>query len=223
MINMERGVLSEYSSQVFNDLGAPEDAYASLLQLKGEAALHTSIRDVFERHNMADKFGVTLLHRHFRMEEWEKLVAVHDTSTPWGPEAYDAHHLGEVLPQAFVFTASDAIVPFEYGFFTTATVINAPRFEAATKEFLVELGSLLFSLGLAQYLGLRVHPGLELKAHMLEFTVNRANISVDVNQMSVKSIPTSWFYHGPKTLRCSCHSHCTASNGKHISLSHTHT
>lgn len=117
------------------------------------------------------------------MEDWEKLVAVQDTSTPWGPEAYDTHPLGQVLPQAFVFTAPDAIVPFEYVFFSTETLSNAPRFEAATKEFLVELGSLLFSLGLAQYLGLRVHPGLELKAQKLEFTVNRANINLNVNQM----------------------------------------
>jgi len=213
---------------VFNNLKEPKHVYTCLCQSKGEEAIYTSIQDVFNRHNMWNKFGVTLLHRHFKMEPSERLVAVRDTSTPWGPDAYNTHPLGEVLPQAFIFTAPDTILPYEYTFFTTESLGKAVRFKDATRAFLVEIGSLLFSTGLATFLGLRVHPGDELKQSKLEFTVERANININVDEASVNSIPTSWYFDGPKKLRCSCHSHCLVTkddngNDEHTVLSHVHT
>jgi hypothetical protein len=125
------------------------------------------------------RFGVTLLHRHFDMDESERLVTVHNTSTPWGCQDYSDHPLGKVLPQAFIFTSPDKIVPFEYTFFTSNISNNIILFETATKAFLAELGACLFSLQLEKVLGLRVHPGPQEK-RKVEFTVNRANINIEM-------------------------------------------
>ncbi|KAF8810781.1 hypothetical protein BYT27DRAFT_7253403 [Phlegmacium glaucopus] len=173
--------LLEYSSATFNDLRGPGEAFRSLKELKGDDAIPTCIREVFDHHNMSEKFGVTLLHRHFDIDESERLVAVNDTSTPWGCEAYNNHALGKVLPQAFIFASPDKIVPFEYTFFTRNLLDNVTLFESATKAFLTELGLCLFSLQLDKVLGLRVHPGSQKKLK-LEFTVNRANINIDMDK-----------------------------------------
>ena len=132
------------------------------------------------------RFGLTLLHRHFDLAPSEKLVAVEKTSVPWGPGDYDPdvkdEALGKVIPQSFIFSAPDRLVPFEYGFFThdvlNKGVINIA---AASKAFVEELGTLLFSLKLEKVLGLRTaseHP----EGNPIEFTVGRANIFVEVDQ-----------------------------------------
>jgi len=209
--------LLEYSSATFNDLKGPGEALQSLKELKGDDAIPTCIREVFDRHDMSEKFGISLLHRHFDIDESERLVAVNDTSTPWGHEAYSNHKLGKVLPQAFIFTSPDKIVPFEYTFFTPNLLDNVTLFESATKAFLTELGLCLFSLQLEKVLGLRVHPGIQKKLK-LEFTVNRANINVDIDKESPEHIPTSWYFRGPRSTPCTnhCMTYCDTSSGSHI-------
>jgi hypothetical protein len=115
----------------------------------------------------------------------ERLVAVDKTSVPWGPSDYDRRRedgsLGKVIPQAFAFLEPGQIAPFEYTFFTdeamSKEVINIAT---ATKAFLEELGTLLFSLKLEKVLGLRT--ASELKGNFIEFTVGRANIFIEVEK-----------------------------------------
>lgn len=79
----------------------PDEAFNVVKSLNGENVIDTTIWDLFVRHDMWDKyavliytegllsfmicgnrFGITLLHRHFNMAPSEKLVSVDNTSVP---------------------------------------------------------------------------------------------------------------------------------------------
>ncbi|KAM6494590.1 hypothetical protein JOM56_009213 [Amanita muscaria] len=125
----------------------------------------------------------------------KKLVSVDNTSIPWGPGDYEREDgtLGKIVPQAFFFLAPGRIAPFEYTFVSHEQISNAVHIAAATKAFVEELGTLLFSLQLEKVLGLQaVSP--ELQGNHIEFTVGRANIFIKVEKPDPHSIPISWYF-----------------------------
>jgi hypothetical protein len=186
---------------------------------------------------------MTLLHRHFALSEFERLVAVSDTSTPWSQDAYQSHSLGEVKPHAYIFIEDGQVTPFEYGFYPNNKDLDHDV--ELAPAFISELGAFLRLTGLHEYLGMRVHPGENVKTQKLEFTVARANIMINaegtVRSFQIFSVfhiylfalcrrarrfLLSWFYEqdGPKKVRCNCHSHCQVlKDGKHLTMSHVHT
>jgi len=217
-------LLSAYNHRIFDALIDPDDAYKQVTSLNGEELIRSSIRDVFVRHAMCDKFGVTLLHRHFDMDADEKLVAVGNTSTPWSSDAIENGTLGKVIPQAFIFSAPDQIAPSEYTFFTNDALTTAISIGSAPKAFVEELGSLLFALKLEKVLGLRTVSGRKA-SHDVEFTVGRANIFVELDKPADNATPTSWYFcpdHANpdkcKLMHCIvyCVKMCVTSGGKHV-------
>ena len=129
------------------------------------------------------RFGLILLHRHFNMEPSERLVAVGNTSIPWGPEDYDAKNrrLGKIIPYTFIFEEPGRVAPFEYNFVPHEKIKSVINISAATNAFVQELGALLFSLKLEKVLGLRTVT--EVGGNRGEITVGRANIFIQVETL----------------------------------------
>ncbi|PPQ91854.1 hypothetical protein CVT25_000790 [Psilocybe cyanescens] len=75
-------LLTGYNHELFDALEGPDEAFNVVKSLNGENVIDTTIWDLFVRHDMWDKFGITLLHRHFNMAPSEKLVSVDNTSVP---------------------------------------------------------------------------------------------------------------------------------------------
>jgi hypothetical protein len=176
-------------------LAGPDAANTTLDSQNGTKVIESSIRELFIRHGMCNQFGVTLLHRHFDLDQSERLVEVGKTSTPWGPSAYENTYLGKVIPQAFIFSAPGQLVPFEYTFFTheamnSGTIIDI---SSATKAFVDDLETLLLLFQLEKVLGLRTRPETSAK-YEVEFTVDRANIFIELENPTPNSVVTSWYF-----------------------------
>ena len=75
--------LHDYSSSMYNTiplLGESTDAYEDR-QLS--SFINTSMRDIFLKHGVHQRFILLLMHRHFELEAKEKLVNVENVGMLW--------------------------------------------------------------------------------------------------------------------------------------------
>jgi len=104
--------------QMFNSLPTLEQANDNLLEQlsklgsRGDLA---ELRDIYERHQVGDRLGLVLLHRHFSIEDHEHVVEYGHVSTPWPllPESPFAG--GQTVPRSWRFI-DQTPVPYEFGF-----------------------------------------------------------------------------------------------------------
>ncbi|KAF7348108.1 Major facilitator superfamily domain, general substrate transporter [Mycena sanguinolenta] len=222
-----------YEPVVYDKLEGPDDAYKKFCSLSGEQRIMNDLKAIFCAHEMWDCFGLTLLHRHFPMSDDERLVAVDGVSVPWTVEIIEQVNEGSMVPggsvvaQAFILDAGgNGFYPFEYSYIGQDSEKVHPHvpsisLASAPLAFLKDIGEALVKFGLEELLGLRAHPG-SLTAPRLEFTSDRANITVpikDFSELQAKTIPTSWYFQNPKQVRCSsrctvyCNTNCVRLNG----------
>jgi hypothetical protein len=86
----------------YNNLPSICDASSSFRRVGGRKILY-DLQDVFVKHNMCEKYGVILLHRHFKLDENEIIIEIVGDnniyiSTPWKNE------MGKVTPKHDPFT-----------------------------------------------------------------------------------------------------------------------
>lgn len=74
--------VTPYSSDTFNTLPSLRDARELFKDRHGEDAVE-HLLDLIEQQGMEQKFGVTLLHRHFDLQKNEALVDTNGTSSSW--------------------------------------------------------------------------------------------------------------------------------------------
>lgn len=92
-------VLQSYNAEVFNTLPDLPTAEESFVSKGGPDLLDNVLKPMIERYQLESKFGVGLLHRHFELEDSEKLVEFNNISLPWNSDS-DDHSGGKILPSA---------------------------------------------------------------------------------------------------------------------------
>jgi len=76
---------------------------------------HDLYRDIFQHFEVTDTVGLALLHKHFSIEEGERVVEFGHVSTPW-PVPPDGRMAGGYLvPRSWRFW-DDMLEPYEFGF-----------------------------------------------------------------------------------------------------------
>lgn len=76
---------------------------------------HDQYRDIFQQFEVTDTVGLALLHKHFSIEEGERVVEFGHVSTPW-PVPPDGRMAGGYLvPRSWRFW-DDMLEPYEFGF-----------------------------------------------------------------------------------------------------------
>ena len=74
-------IVAPYDSDIFNTLPSLRDARELFKDRHGEYAVQ-QLLDLIEQQGMEQKFGVSLLHRHFDLQKNEALVDTNGTSSP---------------------------------------------------------------------------------------------------------------------------------------------
>jgi hypothetical protein len=206
---MAAPVLQQYSSSVFNTLPSLHDADAEFKERNAVAIMKSALAGIFTKYNVEGLLGVQLLHRHFRLENDERLVDAGGASVPWsneGSEALDSR----ILPVSWAFEG-DAYHPYEFKFVPPTQELNEP---VVPEPFLVEFNDALKAHDLQGVLGIRsLKPGSGNKPEM-EITNGRTNITFDYDSDAAEddnAIEASWAFRGDGILTTAtfCTSYCS--------------
>ncbi|KAK4499425.1 hypothetical protein PRZ48_009939 [Zasmidium cellare] len=188
----------------FNTLPTLGDAHNMFKDRNAETYLYGPIRDVFLKHNMEDRYGISLLHRHFSMGPNERLVEYGAVSTPWTLDETDDHEIeamgGYVVPQNYRLDSDDDLLPFEY----EMQYERPSGGNGIPPEFLYDLKQTLKKYNLSNVFGLRKRgPPTDLT---LEVTNGRANIMIKPMELAggLQTVEAFWTFGSgePKKLQC---------------------
>ena len=206
---MAAPVLQPYSSSVFNTLPSLHDADAEFKERNAAAIMKTALADIFTKYNVEGLLGVQLLHRHFRLENDERLVDAGGASIPWsneGSEALDSR----ILPVSWAFDG-DVYHPYEFKFVPPTQDLHEP---IVPEPFLFEFNEALKAHDLQGVLGIRsLKPDFGNKPEM-EITNGRSNITFDYDSDAAENdnaIEASWAFRedGILTAATFCTSYCS--------------
>ncbi|KAJ0163945.1 hypothetical protein CTA2_2077 [Colletotrichum tanaceti] len=209
--------LGDYSAQHFQSLPLLEVAKDNfLVKANGEEVIKNIIKDFVVKAGMDRTFGVAMIHRHFDLEDNEKMVDYQGTSTPWLETIP-----GMKSPQAAIwaFDKDGVLRPTEFYYSERK---DAPLSKKAL-EFIGEFKALLDKLNLTGLLGLSRYPGDDFQGSC-EVTHSRANINLKPEDYpaNLVHIPTIWFFSEPLWKR-GCRCTCNANGDNHPHGYHTIT
>ncbi len=163
------------------------------------AALILVRRDIFERYDVASEVGLSLLHKHFTIEEGEMVVEFGHVSTPWPVPPNGKVAGGHVVPRSWRFM-SGKLVPYEFGF-------NHPA-QSEYKEydlptgFVEEVAIFLSDTDLDDVIGICAIGSAEVEGR-IELNRGRVNFTVPPSKpedMDVRLVPE----HAPSVWAFDC-------------------
>ena len=152
-----------YTPSTYDTLPSLHDAASEYHKRNVSDILDSSIRPLFLHSNLYEKYGVSLLHKHFSMGPTERLVEFHNTSTPWsiGENKTDAtlrYHDGYIVPRMFSFhndESSEAGLPMPCEFAFTCDEPKA--LTEAEMAFFKAFSAPLVAYKLQDILGICLH------------------------------------------------------------------
>lgn len=167
---------SEYSSEVFNKIASLNKANGALHEKGGSDTIDNVLRPLFFNHNLADLFGVGLVHRHSNIESGKAMVECNNVSGPWELGSLSKHG-GSIVPLSWTMVEG-TIYPYEYVF--TNHNQTVPVSVEDCSAFAQAFFEAVQKLGLEQVIGLRRRPANE----GLEVTEGAMNIMFPINEVS---------------------------------------
>ncbi len=105
-------VLQPYRADVFNTLPDLPTAEKNFASGGGPDLVDKVLKPMMERYQLKSKLGVGLLHRHFELQDSEKLVEFNNISLPWNSNG-DEHSGGKILPSAWA-VKDGSLTPYEF-------------------------------------------------------------------------------------------------------------
>ncbi|KAK6000666.1 hypothetical protein QM012_003391 [Aureobasidium pullulans] len=184
---------------------------------QGPSVVDVSLRALIVDHNVADQFGVILVHRHSNLEQGEAMVAFNSTATPWPSRSCNPCG-GSIVPQAWRIN-NGKLQPYEYRFIPSESGVTNVLDEHSA--FVEEFIKAIEHHGLSSCAGLSLVP--EGGKECLEITVNSTNIMIPSDQlqpgqMELGSTETMWFFDQKEQYRkykCRCVDTGSSTNSNH--------
>ncbi|KAJ5456057.1 uncharacterized protein N7458_004321 [Penicillium daleae] len=173
------------------------------------------IRQLFLDTGMHERYGVSLLHKHFPMETNQRLVDLRNISSPWTVNDSDVvvpKYEGFVIPRTFRFLKG-VLSPVEFDFSPCSSDKDAGH----DFDFLAAVSVLLHQYGLENVLGVR-----SLDRHdpelSVEVTEGKTNIMIQRGSVNDSElIEAFWVFSTDDDDRCHCREYCFKdSEGNHI-------
>ncbi|KUL81524.1 hypothetical protein ZTR_10336 [Talaromyces verruculosus] len=191
-----------YDPKAYNSLPSLRQA-AERLDEDVRKYLFGEIRQMFLDNNVYEKYGISLLHKHFPIGEEDRLVDCRHTSTAWkvGDERDDMakKYEGLITPRSFRLWGG-LPVPYEFAFSPTMPMYDA-KFEHRVFD-------LLRGLGLEGVFGLRYLDEYDPNLSM-EITEGNANIMMPRGSVPDSSlIEALWVFSPRDDDRCHCREVC---------------
>ncbi|KAK7420721.1 hypothetical protein QQZ08_010256 [Neonectria magnoliae] len=164
-------IIGEYSVEHFQGLPTLEDARTKFTALGGDELVKTVFRNFFIAHSMENKFGLSMLHRHFDLSPGEMLVDYDGTSVPW-PEG-SIRGMKRPQPAVWAYSPAGHFRPTEFRYSEKDDLVMGEselRFMDMFKDLINQYNAVdLF--GLCRYPGddFGVAEGLDRSRHSLVF------------------------------------------------------
>lgn len=171
-----------YSVVEFNKIPDLHSATESFNANDGMEFVNKVFGPLVLKHGLEAQLGITVLHRHFRLEESEKLVEFNNVSVPWKlRDQNDTPSGGKILPNAWLLK-DGKLMPYEFFFSPLAKDNSVDLTYDKIQAFLEEFVKSAKYSKLDQIIGLRMFPGKGFQGG-LEFTEDRANIVLEPGQV----------------------------------------
>ncbi|KAK7409154.1 hypothetical protein QQX98_008647 [Neonectria punicea] len=166
--------MGAYDPLVFDGLPAVDIAATKVKSQDGDHLVKTAIRDLFIKHNVRDKIGVALVHRHFDLRSDEIMVDYQGVATPWSAGVLNQYDgFGRILPLSYV-VFDGKLHPYEFYF--TADSSEQPL--DVPPELIADWEDLMKHNELGGLLGIRALRKEASTSHMMEFTQRFATFTV---------------------------------------------
>ncbi|KAH0542351.1 hypothetical protein FGG08_003289 [Glutinoglossum americanum] len=195
--------LNSYDPEAFNKLPSISDAVAKFDAIDGDSLVSTSFRELFLRHNMDRTFGLILLHRHFELDQNERLVSYGDTSVPWQLSKISKN----IMPSNWLLSGDGAIRPYEFCYTPAMDEATGPNLANSDQQaFFDALIELLHKHKAEGLWGLCRYPGDGFPGRV-EITEGRANINLRPEDYpkDMESRTAAWFFSPPLwDQKCNC-------------------
>jgi hypothetical protein len=213
---------SHYDSSLFNSL-LPIEAANSEMKTKNQLSVALSVfGPVFAKHKMCDSWGVSLLHKHWAIEDGE--LPVQDSTDTCGPKEFVTAPRGSNFSKPFfpAILAVDrwgepCLTPLEFS--TDQRAHEAFRLLTRTQAFVREFRETALSSGLSATFGLIAAKEVSSpKFELVEFNhAERISVLKEVPSVETEGktlIQTCWrFKAHAASMDCeaSCFARCTVS------------
>jgi hypothetical protein len=172
--------LDPYDPEAFNKLPSISDAVTKFDAIDGDSLVSTSFRELFLRYNMDRTFGLILLHRHFELDQNERLVSYGDTSVPWRLSKISKN----ITPSNWLLSGDGAIQPYEFCYTPAMDEATGPNLANSDQHaFFGALIRLLRKHKAESLWGLCKYPGDDFPGRV-EVTEGRANINLRPEDVS---------------------------------------
>ncbi|KAF8247776.1 hypothetical protein K440DRAFT_293830 [Wilcoxina mikolae CBS 423.85] len=185
---------SEYTPDLFNSLPLFEDARLLTKERVKKEDL-SKLRELFQKYSVQSTFGLIMLHRHFLLDQDEKLIEYRGVSTPWkvGTTSSSTIFGGCIVPRCWAFFSDGQLHPTEFRFAVPGEKIQEPEFPA---EFVGEFYEFVSIRGLAGLLGLTVFGTVVTVDGMreVERTIGRVSITFPIDGEEANGTETAWTF-----------------------------
>ena len=198
-------------SQSYNALPSLKAAWDTFKDQRAQVEVEGQIRSLFIDFGVYQQYGLALLHKHFTIEDDERLVEYGPSASSWKVGLEDpinaSKYEGHIVPRSYRFMKG-ATVPYEFAF------AAEPR-ENEDLAFFQSLSNMLYRLGLQELFGVRVLDNRDPQLS-LEVTEGKTNI-----MMPRGSVPDSaviealWVFGKDEDDRCHCREVCFATSTGH--------
>jgi len=170
--------------------------------------MNSVLAGIFTKHNVDGFLGVQLLHRHFSLDNDERLVDVGGASVPWSNDGSEALDL-RILPVSWAFEG-DTYHPYEFKFVPPAEEFHEP---VVPEPFLIEFNEAIKTHNMQGVLGIRSLK--TAKKPEMEITKGRANVTFDYDSDVAEydnAIEASWAFGGTGITSTAtfCTSYCSS-------------
>ncbi|PKK49171.1 hypothetical protein CI102_7237 [Trichoderma harzianum] len=145
----------------------------------------SDIYAVFLKHRVQTIYGLVLVHQHFDLESDEKLVNIGNVAIPLKTDIVST----SITATRWAFSG-EGVIPYEFS--TEGLQIDMNQHY----DFIHELGKLIHSFGLSDYLGVCSLDSIAgtTEGPTMEFTSGRANITLpfDIDPKEGQSVEVAW-------------------------------
>ncbi|KAL2372002.1 hypothetical protein BDBG_03692 [Blastomyces gilchristii SLH14081] len=196
-----------YDPTIFGNVSSLETAAENFRNLNGVSIVQTTLKSLILQHEVADSFGVALVHRHFDLDNGTVLVEKDMVLSPWACDSSWDKFGGKIAPISWL-CKGDKTFPYEFGFFSYRQAMPMKLEEHSA--FVQAYFDAVKQHGLEEYIGLRRLSGREPE-EMLECTEGKVNINFPISEIPPEFVEngtqTMWFFDGQppyRMYRCSC-------------------
>lgn len=162
-----------------------------------------------------ERYGVSLLHKHFSIEPNQRLVDYRNISMPWTVKDNNIlvpKYEGFIIPRTFRFY-NGILAPFEFDFSPSPASIN---FDS---EVFPRISVLLHQHGLENVLGVRSLDGYDPELSV-EITEGKTNIMIRRGSVeNSKLVEALWVFSTDDDQKCHCREYCWKDyEGEHVEV-----